>query len=662
MKHKLLKSALLGAAAVGVMAGAAKAHTSQAEFYFEFKGTHGPNDLITVPCEATDYLVNKDYNLDPNATSPLGNKTGVIIKYKPANQLNNADNIVFTLKNAVFGTGLKKCWLVFYEHNGIDTNGDGTGDTSFDINRDGDSADMIVVAETRNTVQGQPSIELNVGDAGRGIPANAIYYLWCNEAGEPSILDENGKTGAPILPSKHYKYAPVINISKDLYASNTTNTCGRPVGNEKVCISATGYTCCPPGSGELDGYKTIKDYCIIDTACQFTLSMRSSLSIINMYPQLNTATCKNSRSGLIKCYDKNYEPGTAFIGLDKQKNILEGSHCTDNDAADGWVVIYNDNDENGKSLVDDDIVLGKDLGGGKKWTAKFSASIYDIDGNWACDSVNGYNLRKGAYKALDFAKHRMFLDNNGDELTNSDNDIEFSPGRACTLTADVENGNPKNGTKTKIYIQRDKQWIDDVYMGVNGKRLWWVRWGLEENLKIYDPDGKLAYTVTLNEQTAKDCKINKDRTCCYDADGKAYFKKWEPNGDEAYIPYMIDDSQFYIVVSNNSCWDADIYARVWDSKGRVVDNVYLGKIGKNSVRFITGASIAFEARKEHPQILRNIIPLYSVMLTIGAPKRDVEIAAYDNRNGKSKMVPVYDNGAHEWTYRNVEFNQDPFEN
>ncbi len=648
--RKLARSALLGAMATGIIAGVAKAHTSHAEFYFEFSGTHSTNDMITVPCEASDYLAKQsvEYNLDPNKPSPMGNNTGVFIKYKPANQLNNADNIVFTLKNAVFGNSLKKCWLVFYEHNGIDTTGNGVGDTSFDVNRDGDAYDMIVVAETRNTVQLKKSIELNVGDAGRGIPANAIYYLWCNEAGEPSLIDADGTAGSPQIPSNYSRYAPVINITSDLYDSDTTDTCKLSDPGDKVCISATGYTCCPPGSGELDGYKTIKDYCIIDTACQFILGMKASLSIIDMYPQLNTATCENSKSGLIKCYDKNYEPGTAFVPVGDDNDILRTNHCTDRYAADGTISILNDP----RNLVDDDIVLGVN-----KWRGTFSVSISDVDNNYACDNRNGRGFRKGPYEALDFP-NRMFIDNNGNPTSPAAAHIPLNPGRACSAeNINVVNGDPNTGTTNTIKIRRDSVWTDDVYMGVNKKRLWWVRWGLEEELKIYSPDND-TFTVSLNEEEAAKCDTRK---CCYDADGTAYFKKWEPNGDEAYIPYMIDDSQFYIVISNNSCWDAEIYARVWDSAGRVVDNVYLGKIGKNSVRFITGASIAFEARKEHPQILRNIIPLYSVMLTIGAPKRDVEIAAYDNRNGKSKMVPVYDNGAHHWSYRNVPFNQDIFE-
>jgi hypothetical protein len=50
-----------------------------------------------------------------------------------------------------------------------------------------------------------------------------------------------------------------------------------------------------------------------------------------------------------------------------------------------------------------------------------------------------------------------------------------------------------------------------------------------------------------------------------------------------------------------------------------------------------------------------------MILTVGAPKRDVEFAAYDNRANKTKMVPVYDLDAHDWTYRNVPFYQDIFE-
>ncbi len=651
MKHKLLKSALLGAAAVGVMAGAAKAHLANAELYFDFYGTQNINDMITIPCEASDYLVGKDYNLDPNVLSPMGNPTGVIIKYRPANQLNNADNIVIRLHNAKFGSNLTKCWLVFYENNGIDTDRDGVGDTSVDINRDGDHYDMIIVAETRGDVQGQEAVELNVGDAGRGIPANAIYYLWCAELGEPNLVDADGTMGSPQNPDNYTRYAPVINISADLYEPNSTDTCLPPQeAGKKVCLSADGFTCCGFNSrNPIAGYHA-PEKCIIDTKCQFLLGMKSSLSIIDMYPRsLGTATCSNSKSGIIRCYEETYEPGTAFVPEGGNDDILTTSSCTDLHAADGRVTIYNDPDD----LVDDDIILGPSTG----WSAKFEASIYDKDGKYACSNVGAGGLP--GYAALDFPGHNVYLDNNGDETSDSANNIEFVPGKACTLVANVENGDPATGTNTTIKIRTNSVWTDDVYMGVNGRdRLWWVRWGLEEKLKIYGPDNDLAFTVSLDEEEAANCAPDK---CCYDADKVAYFKKWEPNGDEAYVPYMLDSNMFRIVVSNNSCWDAEIYARVWDNKGNVVDNIYLGKVGKNSVRILTGDYIASKARREHPNLLRRMAPLYSVILTVGAPKRDVEFAAYDNRNGKSKMIPVYDNGAHEWTYRNVEFYQDPFE-
>ena len=653
--RKLARSALLGAVATGVIAGAANAHIQYAELYFDFYGTHATNDMITIPCEATDYLAKPgvEYNLDPNEPSPMGNLTGVIIKYKPANQLNNADNISIQLTNAEFGSTLRKCWLVFYEHQGIDTDNNGMGETDFDVNGDGDAKDMIVVAETRTNVQNTPVIKLNVGDAGRGIPSNAIYYLWCAEVDEANLVDVNRGSGDPAVDPRDFTdYAPVIKITADLYDSNSTDTCTYPDPGDKVCLKTWGYTCCPSNE-ESPGYATNPDveYCIIDTKCQYLLGMKSSLSIIDMYPRsLGTVDCSNSKSGLIKCYEPTYEPGTAFIPVGDNDDILTSDHCTDLYAADGTISILNDPDNN----VDDDIVLGS-----SGWTATFSAYISDVDNNYACDDTNGHGMKKGPYMALDFP-NRMFIDNNGNPTSAAAARIPLNPGRACSAEdINVVNGDPATGTPTTIKIRRDDIWTDDVYMGVDGEdRLWWVRWGLEEELKIYSPDNELAYTVSLNEEEAAKCAPD---NCCYDADKVAYFKKWEPNGDEAYIPYMIDSNMFRVIVSNNSCWDAEIYARVWDSKGHVVDNIYLGKVGKNSVRLLTGDYIAAKAKREHPDLLRRISPLYSVILTVGAPKRDVEFAAYDQRTGKAKMIPVYDNGDHEWTYRNVEFFQDPFE-
>ncbi|NPA53210.1 MAG: hypothetical protein GXO21_00925 [Aquificae bacterium] len=171
----------------------------------------------------------------------------------------------------------------------------------------------------------------------------------------------------------------------------------------------------------------------------------------------------------------------------------------------------------------------------------------------------------------------------------------------------------------------------------------------------------------MDEQKAAqdDCREmrGEPEPCCYDADRVAYFKKWEPNGTQAYVPYMLNLNQFRVIVSNNSCWDADIYARVWDSKGRVIDNVYIGTVGANSSKLLFGDEIFKKAQAQYPELGKDASPLYSMILTVGAPRRDVEFAAYDNRAGKTKMVPVYEANVHDTQggYRNAEFFQDVFQ-
>jgi len=187
-------------------------------------------------------------------------------------------------------------------------------------------------------------------------------------------------------------------------------------------------------------------------------------------------------------------------------------------------------------------------------------------------------------------------------------------------------------------------------------RLYWVKWGLKEVLTLYDNNGTRRFTVSLDD-SAKCTKWD----CCYDNEGIAHhFKKWEPNGDEAYIPHILDNNLNYVKVANNSCWDAEVYARVWDETGNFVDNVYLGIVPAHGGKVLWGNEIVKAAKELNPKIGENS-KTFSVILSVGAPKRDVEFAAGDSRDGKGKMLPVYDlNGEFKY-YRNVDFDHDAFE-
>ncbi|RMD46843.1 MAG: hypothetical protein D6831_01115, partial [Aquificota bacterium] len=445
---------------------------------------------------------------------------------------------------------------------------------------------------------------------------------------------------------------PVI-VLDDLYDVNQhNNLCSMPQPDKKVCFTVRANACCPNTDLELPDLSITEPQCIIDVACQFALNMRPSLSIIDMYPRgLGDVDCSNSNNGIFKCYDTSYEPGTQFVNVGYTRgstdNIILSDSCTDNDAADGTITIINDND----NRVDDDIVLGRD-----GWTGEFTASIYDTKGRYDCD--NSLPNPK-AYKALDFGHNRMYIDNSGSDITNGPN-ILLNRGRPACSTGTVnvitkDTCNASDYTSTQICINRDDKWVDDVYMGITGNdRLYWVKWGLTEQLVI-KKDGVPQFTVKMDEN-AQCVKFE----CCYDGKDTPYFKKWEPNGDEAYIPHLLNNGLTYVKVANNSCWDAEVYARVWDEKGHVADNVYLGIVPAHGSAIFWGNQIFSKAKATEPA-LGGGYGTFSAILTVGAPKRDVEFAAGDSRDGKGKMLPVYDLDGQELYYRNVDFDHDIFE-
>ncbi|RME58439.1 MAG: hypothetical protein D6780_06740, partial [Candidatus Dadabacteria bacterium] len=80
--NKLLRTALFSAMAVAGSAAISAANAGEIHF-----DPYGDLDMakdqpITLPCEAADDVAGKEYNLDPNVLSPLGNNTGARILYK----------------------------------------------------------------------------------------------------------------------------------------------------------------------------------------------------------------------------------------------------------------------------------------------------------------------------------------------------------------------------------------------------------------------------------------------------------------------------------------------------------------------------------------------------------------------------------------------------
>jgi hypothetical protein len=611
-----------------------------------FVHTTAPDGKITIAEEARDYLTERgiDYNLDPAVLSPLGNPTGARIVYKPKSALKLGDAIIMRFYNAYVSPNISKCWLVFYEKNGLDMDGDGIGDTDYNLNGDIDVNDSYVIGESLNITKNSILFRISdyKGPKFNNLDLNSILYLTCRETHEPLFREENRDIVDP--PATHNDmYNVVLNLKK------TTSIILRDEGSSSVCIEIPeAFSCCPVESLH-DLIATKK--CFIDFKKQFSLDMEPRISYIDSYPSLDNANCSNSKSGLVKCYLDSSNPLRKFVD-ESSGDILESSSCTDEYASSGVITLKNNPDND----IEDPIHLLPD-----GWKGKLKISFYNMDSKYTCDTT------ATGYRGLDFENDRMFVDNNGSPNSNQPgdpvnrrgiNDIPLNPGRECTSLVDVfETGSASSDT---LIAPQITGWSDDVYIGVNGTDyLKMTKWGLSLDFTIYNDNDEAVYSYSLSESS--ESILQKIDDCCYERDTGGYFLFWKPNGDEAYIPYMLNNSNFRIIVSNNSCWDAEIYARVWDEKGRVADNVYIGTVGANSVKLLYGNQIFAKAQMENPNLGKKASPLYSVILTVSAPKRDIEFSAYDNRSGKTKMIPVYDLNAHEWTYRNVEFIQDTFE-
>ncbi len=657
---KINKKTLL-TASILVLGCFSQGYTNEAKLFFDLYGTYdvpdgatvkGDNDLaqITVPCEASSYLRQVNYNLDPNVQSPLGHLTGVTIKYEATyGSISEGDQLHFTFHNARLADNMVKCWLMFYEYEGVDTDGDGKGDTAHDVDGDGDHYDGVVIAESIGNVAGERTIHFRVTNNGSSYPSNGILYLACAEDNEPPL--SSIKRGVP--PAEYdTKYNPVL-VLDELYTENYIyNKCEKDKINSKVCITVSANACCPNSGLELPDLEITTPQCFIDMECQYQLNMKPSESIIDMYPRsLGSVDCTTSKNGIFKCYDPSYEPGTQFVD-EPSGDILRTYSCTDRTASSGYIVISNNKD----NKVDDFLVLGSN-----GWTGKLKVRMYDTTNRYACSDTNVGGKR--AYKALDFANNRVFIDNNGIEagsgsVGDTGDRILFSKGESCLAQANVSSTSTCDETNSLICVPLNSEWKDDVYVGTTGNdRLNWVKWGLTEELEIYK-DSQHLFTIKMDERAK--CR---DWDCCYDSKaGDEYFLRWEPNGSQFFIPHLLNNGLTYVKVSNHSCWDGEIYAEVWDENGDFVDNIYLGVAPAHGSKILWGKDIFAKARALNPRIGGGY-GTFSAIITVGAPKRDVEVAAGDSRNGKGKMLPVYDapfgrnNG-----YRNTEFDKDFFDN
>jgi hypothetical protein len=616
-----------------------------ADIFFDYYGVKGVYNgqtvskdeeiFLTVPCEATEFLKGSDYNFDPNIPSPLGNKTGVTIRYVSyEGSLYQGDKLVFKFENVRLSSSVYKCWLVFHEYKGRDTDHDGVGDENVDLNNNGFPFDILTVAESINNVSSSREIVFRVN---RKVPAGYVMFLACAEEGEPSLLDKTGF----YIDGFDTSYNPVFILDNLNEENQIYNSCSFGGNFRKGCLTVQGYGCCD--DQEIPDISVEFPRCFVDMECQFSLGQKPALSIIDIPVSLNNVSCENSKSGLIRCL----EASGNFSFLDEPSgDILRSQSCTDEDASGGSIYIK----EN--PGIDDFIVLGKD-----GWKGKLKVWMYDINGLYACSDKQVGN--KLPYKSLDFLNKRVFLDNNGKSYGSRsfgypENRIYLREGEKCFLEADLFSVSSCVEDNETVCI-KNGYWEDDLYIGINREyRLSSVQWGLTQELEIFKDNVKL-FSIKIDEKA--ECI---KRKCCYDKNNSSYFLFWKQRGKEIFIPYMLRLNTFRVIVSNNSCFDGDIYARVWDEKGRVAEDVYIGKVKANSVKLLYGDDIFYKARRVNPQLGKGASPLYSVILNIGVPKRDLEVAAYDNRFSKTKRIPAYDLSGEEWTYRNVDFHEDPF--
>ena len=98
------------------------------------------------------------FDLDPAVNSPLGNAIGRAIAYTPSISLNDDDTFIFNLNGATFTDA--SIHLIVDEANA------GGHGVPIDVNADGDTADVVEIAQeiSRNVVTGNPMMRIILAD------------------------------------------------------------------------------------------------------------------------------------------------------------------------------------------------------------------------------------------------------------------------------------------------------------------------------------------------------------------------------------------------------------------------------------------------------------------------------------------------------------------
>ncbi len=582
--NKLLRTAVFSAMAVASSAAisaadAATIKITQYPDHATYLQGDASYDPITIACEAREEVttVVTDYDLDPGVNSPLGNPTGAKIMYFTGTGISaNLSGVRFILSNADFQAGTSYCYLVASE-----------AEHSQDINDDGDTNDIVIVASTPSSI-GSPTnnIFLRFNDNGGNVAQDQPLYLVCQYYGDPTLVGVDNDPSDPPADVDAYakEYAPVLQVLS-------------PDCNSDVTIEAIGEDVFGNPLGGLDAsYNTI-----IDWEDQFALSIHPTLQLIDEY------------------YPSN---GRHFVDNRPFDDIITSDDEVELDAADGNINIENDPDE----TVEDYIHLSDgyaDISG----TAIFDVALYTDDG-YACNDMG-----TAAYTALDFDNDRMYLDGNGDPTSDGPNFLFTAgdgdtPGSACTLTLTVG----ETLSDGDIAVPHGTVWQDDVYMGVDGvNRMRFVRWDLDESLTV------IGNTHSLSSNDLPEGFFKK-----WESNGTTL---WAPVLNKYNVVVKIshnNPNKITQVPASEIPTTHDIIevrAKVWDKDEEWCDNILVGTFTDQGVLTMTGKQIWIKAKAQCPSV--DLDGQFSAIFTVGAPERDIEAAVIQDSSKGSRSLPIY---------------------
>ena len=540
------------------------------------------NQPITVPCEAIDTIKTQKYDMDfSNPTTGVLNNINIggLITYKPEPaSLKLGDVLKFKITNGYTHPDTGNCWLVLDEDKAIDTDGDSLPDGSYDLNNDGDINDLWVIGFTPSTVGQSNEIDFIISVNGQILPNNMVLFLACQD------INNSSESYVNDIDSDSLTNIDFDTIYNPILLLNPSSK------DDKVCVKVEGYDSNGFHITNLDSIEN----CFIQFECQFSLKMNTSISKINVYSNSN---------------GKNF--------VEETTDLLTSSDTTELNASGGTITIENDIDNSIDDYIDLDInPANLNL---KLWSDMYGCT-------------NDVDFLNYGYPSLDFDNQRVFLSGDGNETVDGIKYLfdEGSPvkgiGGACNLDLTI------GETTGDIQIPHGTVWQDDVYTGVDGvNRLRFVRWDLDESLTV------MGNTHSLSSNDLPE----------------GFFKKWEPNGTTLWVPMMNKWNTYIDITHNNPNKKTqvpasgipttheviEIRAKVWDKNENWCDNVLVGTFTDQGRVRISGKQIWNKTKSKCPYI--SLDGIFSVLLTVGAPERNIEAAVIQNTKKGIRHLPVY---------------------